>query len=247
MKCPAISLVRPPARWWGSYFGIRGFFSLWLSRLQLMKGPARGEDKSTTKTNHPLDALAITPVPVNYHSLWLTELWALRAGSSPADVIAITILFLTPLLLNAWPKVFCEWFPAYVWQLMHRSARVSCLCLSISIKSCLAFLCLFLCLLSGIIDTYLCWKVSQWGNKMFRYPYRRQIGGISYCFHHTSTVTEIKVLPITTMVVNSFPGAVVFPLDSEEGGTGRSGKSSRWKHGQHWQIFFYFFDSTVVF
>lgn len=78
-----------------------------------MKGQARGEDKSTTKNNHPLDALAITPVPVNYHSLWLTELWALRAGFPPADVIAITALFLAPLLLNAWLKAFPEWFPVY--------------------------------------------------------------------------------------------------------------------------------------
>lgn len=212
-----------------------------------MKGPAR-EDKSIPKTNHPLDALAITPVPVNYHSLWLTELWAPRAGSSPADVIAITTLFLAPLLLNAWLKFFSECFPAYVWQLTHRSARVSCLCLGISIKSYLAFLCLFLCLLSGVIDTHLWWKVSQWDNNMFWHPQRRQIGGISYCFHHRSAVTEKKALPITMMVVNSFPGAGVFPRDSEEGGTGRSGKSSRWKHGQHWQYFFFwFFDSTVVF
>jgi len=66
-----------------------------------MQGPARGKDKSTTKNNHPLDALAITPVPVNYCGLWLSELWALRTGSSPAVVIVITTLFLAPMLLNA--------------------------------------------------------------------------------------------------------------------------------------------------
>ena len=112
-KCPGSSLVRSPARWRGSYFDIRGFFSFWLSCLYLMQGPARGKDKSTTKNNHPLDALAITPVPVNYCGLWLSELWALRTGSSPAVVIVITTLFLAPMLLNAWLELFPEQFPVY--------------------------------------------------------------------------------------------------------------------------------------
>lgn len=41
------------------------FFSLRLGCLYFTQGPARGEGKSTTKNGHPLDALAISPAPVN--------------------------------------------------------------------------------------------------------------------------------------------------------------------------------------
>lgn len=110
-KFPAICLARSPARWWGGYFGIM-ILSLRLSSLQLKQGWATGRGKSITKNNHPLDTLAIAPGLVNNHYLWLTELWALMAGSLPADVISEPH-FLPPVLLKAWPKALPGWFLVY--------------------------------------------------------------------------------------------------------------------------------------
>lgn len=111
----------------------------------------RGKTNLPAKNNHQLDALAITPVSVECHSLWLTELWALRGW-----------------LLTSWchcnhNPVFCPLAPwgltdGFPWVLSSACSASSCLCLGISIKSPFAFLCLFPCLRSGVINIYFRWK-----------------------------------------------------------------------------------------